>query len=196
MGWSFSNVHIRKSETATEAALVDELHSFMAEQGLMPAEDAEEADASIAILTDEKQAWFTLCSEELSFQTPEQFQAFGRQFSDALRTDVLGIVCLDSDYLYLNLVNTADGTDAWLDVGVFPIPEIDLGRQTDFAAWAKKAKEPALFRRCAEKDYVFAEEFLDEAEACLDLYDPNNKADPLYLEENPEAAAKVLYYKS
>lgn len=195
MGWWFSNVHVRKNETADEAALVRVLNDFMAERGLVPTDDAAEADSAIAVLSG-AHPWFTLCAEELSFQAPEQFREFGLRFSEALKTDVLGIVCLDSDYLYLNLINTTDNTDAWADVGIFPIPDFDLGRQTELSAWENKVAQFNVFCKSVEKDYVCAEDFLDDVAPCLELPAPYNKADAADLEElGLKETAKKLYYR-
>lgn len=196
MGWWFSNIHVRKNAAADEAALTEVLNALMAEQGLVPAQCAEEADSEIAVLTDAASAWFTLCGEELKFQAPEQFQEIARRLSDALGTDVLGGVCLDSDYLYLNLINTADGTDAWVDVGLFPIPDFDLGRQTELDAWKNKVADFDTFCQSAAKDYVCAEDFLDDVAPCLELPAPYNKADTEDLEElDLKETAKMLYYR-
>lgn len=194
MGWRFSNIHVRKNAAADEAALTEVLNALMAEQGLIPAQSAEEADSEIAVLTDAASAWFTLCGEALKFQAPEQFQEIARRLSDALGTDVLGGVCLDSDYLYLNLINTADGTDAWVDVGLFPIPDFDLGRQTVLDAWKNKVADFDTFCQSAAKDYVCAEDFLDDVADCLGLPAPYNKADTEDLEEL-EVEPKWLYYQ-
>lgn len=194
MGWWFSNIHVRKNGAADEAALTEALNRLMAEQGLVPAPNAEEADSEIAVLTDAASAWFTLCAEELKFQAPEQFQEIARHLSDALGTDVLGGVCLDSDYLYLNLINTADGTDAWVDVGLFPIPDFDLGRQTELDAWKNKVAQFDTFCQSAAKDYVCAEDFLDDIAPCLELPTPYNKADAEDLEEL-DVEPKWLYYQ-
>ncbi|MBR6777283.1 MAG: hypothetical protein IKM27_06010, partial [Clostridia bacterium] len=112
-------------------------------------------------------AWFTVCSELLSFGVPDDFATLANVFTAALNTDVLGIACFDSDALYLNLINCNDKTNAWAGVG--SLSELGIKRRNCFNAWRDKVTDTALFAECIKKKHVFAEETLNEIAPLLAL---------------------------
>ena len=109
MGSWFSNLHIRKNETVNSEAAADWLRRHLAGRGYLAAA-SEEADGAVALIDGEN--WVTVCSDILSLEDPGILKELAEPLSGDLRTDVLGIACFDSDYLYLNLLNRAENVNA------------------------------------------------------------------------------------
>lgn len=180
MGSWFSNFHIRKREGIGHEAVREYLNAHMERLHYLPA-SPEEADGAVAIIADEKYPWISVYSDLLNFEDPAVFVETASPLSEALKTDVLGIACFDSDYLYLNLINKAEKVDAWLGVG--SAAGLGIKRRTGLAAWKKKVTDHARFTQAAKEKYVFAEEFLAEAESCLNLPPERSSASFEYLED-------------
>lgn len=167
MGSWFSNIHIRKNATATEETIEKYVDRIMASKHYLPCASINEADGIIAIAASEDCSWISVYSDMLSLEEPGKCAGMLTQLSSELQTDALGISCFDSDYLYLNLINTADQTDAW--VGIGSASGLGIKRRTGIAAWKKKVSDFGKFSESAKKKYVFAEEFLAVVEGCLEL---------------------------
>ena len=106
---------------------------------------------------------------------------------------MLGIACFDSDYLYLNLINQPEKLNAW--VGVGSAAGLGIKRRTGLAAW-KKIANHGCFAEAARQKYVFAEEFLTEAEKSLELPPERSCASFEYLEDlGLREKARIIWYK-
>ena len=116
MGSWFSNFHIRKNDLCSEASVSDALVQLMTEKGYQYTENSEAADARIIILIQEKSDWISLWSNLLAHDDPESCGAIASPLSAILHTDVIGIACFDSDYLYLNLIHADEKTDGWIGI--------------------------------------------------------------------------------
>lgn len=194
MGSWFSNLHIRKNGVMTEETVVKNLIEFMETRNYILSASKDDADGAIAITADEDCQWISVYSDLLIFEDPEKYTEIAAPLSAVLQTDVLGIACFDSDYLYLNLINAEDQTDAWIGIG--SASGLGIKRRTGLTAWKSKVSNFQHFSESAKKEYIFAEGFLIEAESCLDL--PANKSSACYeyLEDyNLEKTAKYLYFK-
>ena len=167
MGSWFNNFHIKKGETATEAAVVSYITNMLTSQNYVPAASPEEADGAVAILSGENSPWISVYSDLLPGEDPKAFHAMAMPLSKTLGTDVLGIFCFDSDYLGLNLVNAAEKADAWLGIG--SARGLGLRRRTTLAGWKNKVLDFSAFSAAAKQQYDCAEEFLECAEAALGL---------------------------
>lgn len=165
MGSWFSNLHIRRNETATAVTVADWIGQWMTEQQYLPAASEQEADGAVAIVADGH--WISVYSDLLPFEVPAKQGEIALALSAGLETDVLGISCFDSDYLYLNLVNAQDKTDAWLGIG--SAAGLGIKRRSSLAAWKQKVSDFTVFSEMAKQRYVCAEEFLSVAESCLGL---------------------------
>ena len=117
MGSWFSNMNIRKGQAVTVDAVAQVLVRMMGERGYEAAASAEDADGLLALLVGEDSEWITVCSDLLPLEEPEQFAPLGNALSAALHTDVLGIACFDSDFLWLNLLNADEKLDGWVGIG-------------------------------------------------------------------------------
>lgn len=192
MGSWFSNIHIRKNETATAEAVADRIGQWMAVQQYLPAASEQEADGVVAIVADG--TWISVYSDLLSFEDPAKYGEIALALSAGLDADVLGISCFDSDYLYLNLINAQDKTDAWLGVG--SAAGLGIKRRSSLAAWKKKVSDFAAFSEMAKQKYVCAEEFLSVAESCLALPAVRSCALYEYLKDfGLDKNAQFFYFK-
>lgn len=156
MGSWFSNLHIRRAENIEPSAVDSALTEMMTAANYLPAENAAEADAAVAILGTDSE-WISVYSDFFEFGEPKQFQDIARPISERLHTDVLGIACFDSDSMFMNLINPEQKLDAFARIG----GGYGVKRRSNFNAWKNKVTDLDAFKRCAaENEYAFAEEFL------------------------------------
>ena len=167
MGMWFSNIHIRKNETATVESVADYLRAIMAQQGYTSAASADDADDVAVIITAADCDWISVCSEQFAHDDSLSCKKIAEPFSAQLHTDVMGIACFDSDYLYLNLFNAEQALDAW--VGIGNGKDVGIDRRTGVTAWKKKVTDYSTFSAAAKQKYVCAEEFLQRAVTCLGM---------------------------
>ena len=193
MGSWFSNINIKKNENVSVSDIVDYFEKVLASD-FERISNKDEADGTVVILSGESSHWFTVYTDIQSFNINDDFEKTAEPMSSALGTDVLGIACFDSDYLFLNLINAADGLNAW--VGVGSASGLGIKRRTGLNAWKNKVEEFSVFSQNAKKKYVLAEEFLVDTAGCLGLPAPLSMASFMLAEEAaPGTNADHLYFK-
>lgn len=194
MGNWFSNISIRSNGYITMDDVARYLSGLASDRQYSPVSSAQEADGGFAIFRASGAGWFTVCSDLISLEDPGVFTELAAPMSAALRTDVLGISCYDSDYLWLNLVNAAEKTDAWIGIG--SAAGLGIRRRSGLNAWKKKVEDFSRFSELAKENYICAEEFLGRAAACLGLPVQQGCACYEYLgEPEPEKPVQYLYFK-
>ena len=194
MGSWFSNIHIRKNETATEETIEKYIGKFMASKHFLPCTSEIDADGAVAIVASEDCRWISIYSDLLPLEDPSKCAEIMASLSFELHTDVLGISCFDSDYLYLNLINAEDKTDAWIGIG--SASGLGIKRRSGISAWRKKVSDFQAFSESVKIKYVFAEEFLTMAERCLELPVIHSSASYEYMKDfELDKKAKYLYFK-
>lgn len=194
MGSWFSNMHIRKSNAISANTISEYINKLMAAQQYLPAESETDADAAFAIVSSEDAQWFSVYSDLFSFDNPKSFENYGIPVSKVLRTDVLGISCFDSDYLYLNLINADEKVNAWAGIG--RATGLGFLRRTNLSAWKKKVQDFSGFKESVQTKRVFAEEALMEIEQCIQLPHTQSMASFEYLQdEDLHKSATYLYFK-
>ena len=181
MGSWFSNIHIRKNETTTEETIEKYIGKIMASKHYLPCTSEIDADVAIAIVVSEDCRWISIYSDLLSLEIPSKCAEIMVLLASELHTDVLGISCFDSDYLYLNLINTLDKTDAWIGIG--SASGLGIKRRSGISAWKKKVSDFQAFSESAKNKYVFAEQFLAMVERCLELPTIQSSASYEYLKD-------------
>lgn len=191
MGSWFSNLHIRKSGHVTMEAVVSCIHSQMARCGYEPAVSERDADAAVAVISMPEGQWISVCSEQLAHDDSESCKGIAMPISQQLCTDVLGIACFDSDYLYLNLINAEEQVDAW--VGIGHGKDVGIDRRTGVTAWKKKVADYPAFSAAAKQKYICAEQFLTQAEPCLGL--PAVQGMMTLREAESQGKTEYLYYR-
>ena len=194
MGRWFSNIHIRKNETATEEKVVSYIHNLMTARQLVPAESAEDADDTVAIVAEEDGQWISVYSDLLSHEDSDSCKAVAVPLSTELHTDVMGISCFDSDYLYMNLINAEDQTDAWIGIG--SASGLGIKRRSGLSAWKQKVSDYPGFKAKARGQYICTEEFLTEIEHCINLSVMQSAASPEDIDDlGLGKKATYLYFK-
>ena len=166
MGAFFNNVHIRKNDVTTLEVIQENIISMMKNGGYKQVDKSEDADINFDIYFSEGE-WVSLYSDFFEFNDDISIEKMIKPFSEALNTDVLAIACFDSDFLFMNLINVNDETNAWANVGMFeygPLP-----RETAYTSWEKKVKDIEAFKNSIEEDYIFAEEVFSSLEDNLEL---------------------------
>ena len=166
MGNWFSNMSIRTGGPVTVDAVAKALCRIMDKRGYEPAAEAD-ADGVAALVGGENAEWITVCTELLTLAEPEIFAEVGTVLSRELHTDVLGIACFDSDFLWLNLLNADENVDGW--VGIGSGKELGFTRRNKLTPWKKKVRDYARFAQCAREEYVLADSFLRDTADCLGL---------------------------
>lgn len=63
MGSWFSNIHIRKGQTATEEAATQYICKQLAAQQYLPVATESDADGAVAIICDEDHQWMSVYSD-------------------------------------------------------------------------------------------------------------------------------------
>ncbi len=194
MGSWFSNLHIRKKREITKDQVLECVKEVMAERNCIPAEDAQDADVVIAVVESPNSQWVSVYSQIFAHDDPDSCKAVAVPMSSRLHTDVLGAACFDSDYLYLNLINTEEAVDAWVGIGAGK--ELGITRRNNLTAWKKKVAEYPAFSAAAKDTYICADEFMEAAAACLGLPAEQGSASLDYLKDTAlEQDAQFLYFR-
>ena len=162
MGAFFINLHIRKTETADVRSVKDEFAEYLKDKGYQMTENGDDADDTAYIYTSDNSDWITVFSDALEIGDEQTFAEILHPFSKALNTDALAVACVDSDFLFMNLINDGDGTDAWANVGY--VEELGIRRRSDLSAWKNKVSDFDAFESAMKEQYVFAEESLKTLE--------------------------------
>ncbi len=183
MGAYFSNLHVKKNDT-DQSRLVSFITEYFSEKGYVSA-NPDTADIQIALYAPEGSDWVSICSEAF---THTDILALAPKLSEVCKTEILSVACFDSDYLFVNLLNTEKEFDLWLNIG--DTPEIKKPRRSGIAAWKGHVTDHTRFKTAAGKDYVCTEDFLREAQDDLGI-----SAEQCTGYDLP-AAATTLYFSS
>ena len=194
MGSWFSNIHIRRKSHITEELAVEYIKKMINGYGYSSTETAEEADMVAVLCFDEGSPWISVYSNILAHDDPDSCSGKIIPISSELQTDVMGISCFDSDYLYLNLINAAEQVDAW--VGIGQGKAVGISRRNNLSVWKKKVSDFACFSEKAKERYVIADEFLNEASSCIGLSFGQSTASVEALDHLPVGGKTVSLYFS
>lgn len=191
MGSWFSNLHIRKRDFVTTEAVVSCIYSTMAQRGYEPIPSGSDADGTVAVISTRESQWISVCSGQLAHDDAESFQEIAMPISEQLCTDVLGIACFDSDYLYLNLINAEEQVDAW--VGIGKGKDVGIERRTGLSDWKKKVYDYPAFSAAVKQKYICTEHFLTQVESCFGLTAAQGMVTPE--ETDNEGKKELLYFR-
>ncbi|MGN0514809.1 MAG: hypothetical protein ACI4GD_11055 [Lachnospiraceae bacterium] len=193
MGLSFSNIHIRKNNEFNLDKLINEITVIMESKGYYAAMHDDEDLVSVDIYNPNGSNWVTISSDCFELCNDNDTKALAKPLSHAFGTDILSVACFDSDYLFMNLVNESDGTDAWVNVG--GIPGMKMPRRTAFGSWKKKVRDIEEFKKVIKEDHLFAEDALYLCENLFELA-PGQSVGPLCDVEEEEKEGVVRLYFS
>lgn len=167
MGNWFSNIHIRNNGKLTQTAVTDALIHILSKKGYRITEDPETASGQITCFLPEESSWITLWGDCLAHDDSDSCAEIASPLSALLHTDVLGIACFDSDYLYLNMINADEQSNGWIGIGAGK--DIGITRRNSLSSWKKKVIDYAGFSAKAKQKYIVADSFLQDAAVNLGM---------------------------
>lgn len=156
MGSTFTNIHIRKTDSVKLSNVEKLLCGEFRKMGFEQAADAETADETVVLCEVDGSSWITVCSQHFERRLSE--------LSEVFKTDVMLIECCDSDFINMNLVN-ADGTDAWVTIGEPYYEE----RENNYPEWEGKVSDLQKFIEVTSGHNVFAEDALTYMDELMGL---------------------------
>ncbi len=113
-------------------------------------------------------------------------------FSKAFSTDVISVLCCDSDFMFLNLINTEKNKDGWITVGS---PYGSAPRRNSFKPWEKTVVDLEQFKEIVKGENVFAEEaFYEAGEKLLGMTSAQCGLTSDYTENLERSALTLLYF--
>lgn len=192
MGSWFSNLHIRKAETITTQSVCNCVKDILSEKKCTQIECADDADFAVTVYTAQNSNWISICSEVFAHDDSDSCKSIAAPLSAQLHTDVMGIACFDSDYLYLNLINVDESVDGWIGIGAGK--ELGITRRNNVTAWKKKVADYPAFSAAVKASYICADEFLAAADSCLGLSMEQGAISSDYLKDTSLQQDAVLLY--
>lgn len=160
MGQYFSNFHIRSKKISI---ITEEIINYYTNLG-MKITDANSADVIVSLYQEESSEWISVYSQDFIYKDVLDVVPV---ISEKHNVDALAISCIDSDYLFLNLINMSQAIDLWLNIG--RSNELKIKRKSNINGWKSKIKDFKLFKENAKKEYICAEEFLKLSNEYFDL---------------------------
>ena len=189
MGAFFNNLHLRNNGALTPDQVAEYVRKTYAAKGFTPVDSPDDADMYAAVLGGPNDGWISVYSEEFRFSGADDMRALASEYASAFRTDALTLLGFNSAYLLMNLVNTLDGTDAWMKIG--RTSDLKLGRRVNRTAWRKKVSDYAAFSAAVTADYRCAEDALEPLCSPLSLDPAHAALDVDYLVD-PESDAPMI----
>ena len=167
MGMFFSNIHIKMTEDFSINDVKNFMDTTMTEKGYTCTDNNSEAEVTVGLYFSDDSKWITVMSDTFMFNGPDDAKKTAVTFSDKFNTYVIAAACVDSDYLMLNLVNTSDGTDGFINVGdYYGMP---YQRNTEPIPWTKVITNYEDFLSLINEEHVFAEEVFFSAAEMLSM---------------------------
>lgn len=192
MGSWFTNYQIRKTDTVTRDSVCGGIKDYLAGRKYTLVENETDADVAVAVIATQNSEWITVCSPALAHDDPASCKSVAAPLSAQFHTDVMGIACFDSDYLYLNLINTDEEVDGWIGIGSGK--EVGITRRNKVTPWKKKVTDYITFANAVKGMYACADLFLAEVEASLRLPVEQGMASLEGLEDTSIQQEAVLLY--
>ncbi|MGN0595257.1 MAG: hypothetical protein ACI4I6_08865 [Hominimerdicola sp.] len=160
MGMTFSNIHIRKNDGFTVQDLFKKLIDTMTKKGYNVVPSKSEADVSSIIYSPQNSGWITIVSDEYNFSNEYDMKKAIQPFSESLKTDVIAISCVDSDFAFLEFLNTSKEIDGWLNIEE-PYCNEKL-RKSDIEIWKKEVSDQKKFDDIINDSNTYAENAICE----------------------------------
>ena len=192
MGMTFSNVHLKKNEYCSKELLEKYYIQKMDVDGYNIVENFMDAEFVLLIDTTPESDWITIDSNYFNLDTIENMQKELKQLSKDFNTDVVSVSCVASDFLMMNMINSNENYDAWLNIGI-PYGGQYL-RNTTLFLWKKKIKKYFSFLLNFFKPHVFAEEAWYKITELINM-DPNQSiVDSRYYIDHPDREENKKIY--
>lgn len=187
MGFFFSNMQIRLTETCSAEAVTEIMTELLLSQGFHRIEKAEDADISVFFYA-ENDGWLSVCSDGFGFETEEAVQRYCGPISQRLTANVVTVSCFDSDCLLLHRLDSSKGIEAWAKVGRYP----GIKQRTTPAKWKDLVADADQLVAVCKADYVVAEDALEKLEPLLALAPEQGRFCPELIAEGLFDGAKSL----
>ncbi len=151
MGFSFTNIQLRRFAAFSEPAMDGLADRIAREYALKPVSSPDEADVVTAIYHPAGGEWITIVSDVFDGD-PEKQTALAKAFSQEYDVPALAISCFDSDYLMLNWLDENRGQDFFASSGSAAAIGLKGARRSNFAAWRKVLTDAEGFRAAMRRD--------------------------------------------
>ena len=192
MGTTFSNLHIKKTEKFTLDEFKKVFTDCMTEKGYKAVENKEQGEVSGVIYAPEDSGWVSLSCDEFSFDSDKKMREAAEPYSKAFSADVIAAFCCDSDFMFLNLINTEKNKDGWITLGS---PYGSAPRRTSFKPWEKTVGDLEQLKAIVQEESVFAEAaFCTAGEKLLGMTAQQCDLTADYTAHLDQSALTVLYF--
>ncbi|MCM1489050.1 MAG: hypothetical protein NC203_11870, partial [Firmicutes bacterium] len=192
MGTTFSNLHIKKNDSFTLEDFKKLFIDSMAKKGYKLAESKEQGEAAGAIYAPEDSGWISLSCDDSFFGDDVQMKEAAEPWSKAFSTDVIAAYCCDSDFMFLNLINTPKNKDGWITLG---FPYGDAARSSSFEPWEEAVGDLERFKEIMQGENVFAEDaFITAGEQLLGMTAMQCDLTPEHTQHLDQSALTLLYF--
>lgn len=190
MGWFFSNAHIRKAGGVSQEAVETVMRRMLEQMGY---QRAAQQDADTVLYVFEGEQWFSICSELMHYGGQEDMKQTAAHLSRELGSDALAIACIDSDVVLLNLVNVAEGADAWADVGDGSCWGIQ--QRGIVGPWKEKVTDLDRFQQLLQDKALSPEEILAQVSPLLGLDSEQGFFCPDMADREARQNLRTCYFK-
>lgn len=155
MGTTFSNLHVKKNEKFDLEKLKNFFTEFMTKKGYTAVSDKEQGEIAAVIYAPKESGWASVACEDFTFGDDKTMRETAVPFSEAFSADVIAASCCDSDFMFLNLINSEKNKDGWINVGR---PYGSVPRRTSFKPWEEAAGDLEQLKTIMKGEEVFAED--------------------------------------
>lgn len=193
MGYSFSNVHIKKHDGIHLQQVKESLCGYLKSQNYQIVNSESESDFALYIFESDSD-WFSVCCDAIEFSDMQSIRTICEPISSALHTDVIASSCFDSDFLFLNLINAEESVDAWAKFG--QDESKCFHRRSAYKPWEGKVSDIEPFKQILKKRYVFAEEAWSEIAPLLQMLPNQGLFSQDALDEFETKVISVLHFAS
>jgi hypothetical protein len=159
MGVFFSNIHVKKNDGFLKDDLMAMITENLLSKGYKKLKNAENDEAELVIYCPQDSEWITISSDLYDVCNENDTRSVAEPISDKLGTYVIAAACIDSDYAFMHLIGSNNGTDGWINSGT-PYDGMKLLRRTSIAPWKNVVSDFDRFKAATKEKYVFAEEML------------------------------------
>lgn len=193
MGYSFSNLHIKKHDDVQLQQVKESLCRYLEGQNYHLVSSESASDFALYILEPDSE-WFSVCCDAIDFSDTPSIETICKPISSSLHTDVIASSCFDSDFLFLNLINTEESVAAWAKFGQDRLN--CFHRRNAYKLWDGKVSDTESFKQILKKRYVFAEEAWRDIEPLLQMYPGQGLFSQDALCEFEQDLISVVYFAS
>ncbi len=165
MGTTFSNIHLKKNDFCSKETVENYYIQKMESIGYKIVKNYDDAEYVLLIETSSQSEWVSVDSNYFNLEYVEDMQKELNILSSEFNTDVIATSCMDSDFFMMNMVNSSENYDAWLNIG-FPYYCI---RRTTLLLWKKKIKNYFKFLSIFFKPHTFVEDAWFEIAELLNM---------------------------